>query len=217
MTSQRLNEYFAGEAADYLDQLDGLLAEPAGPEVGRFLRLATGVRGSMQMAGAEAISRLAGRLEEAAGALAGSRLRWSDEIREIARRTVSDIRLLISALERWGPEEERHVRSAIERWDGFGQPEGEQHDERPVVAIDLLFYDDEGPHILEPSDLSADAVPIEDLVFRGDDALREALTLRPAFDALARGDAIPERQLADLVHEVFDLIELGLSSTAREE
>jgi len=223
MTTQRLNEYFADEAAEYLDQLDHLLSESGVPDGNRLLRLATGVRGSMQMAGAGAISSVASRLEGAAIELNEARTRWSDELRYVAQRTVSDIRALVSALEQWGPEEERTVRTSIDRWEMLTSVARADNvagtDDRPVVSVDSLFFDDEGPHILETPATGPDretAVPIESLLLRGDDALREALALRAAFDAAGRGDAIPERPLAELVDELFDLIALGLS-TAPEE
>ena len=42
---------------------------------------------------------------------------WSDELRSLAARTVADLKLLVRALNRWGPEEEERVRIALSRWD----------------------------------------------------------------------------------------------------
>jgi hypothetical protein len=59
-----------------------------------------------------------------------------------------------------------------------------------------------------PAGAEADIVPIENLLYRGDAALRRALELKPAILAAAGG--ADGAQLRDLLHEVFDLVELGL-------
>lgn len=51
-----------------------------------------------------------------------------------------------------------------------------------------------------------DVVPIEDLLYRGEAALRRALELRPALDRLVGADAAAR----ETVDELFDLIRLGL-------
>ncbi len=50
--AQPLSEYFALEAGEFLDQMDALLAGGERPDPVRFFRLARGVRGSAQLAGA---------------------------------------------------------------------------------------------------------------------------------------------------------------------
>ena len=57
--SQPLSEYFAREAGEYLDRLDALLAGDAAPDPVEFFRLARGVRGSAQIACADAVARVA--------------------------------------------------------------------------------------------------------------------------------------------------------------
>ena len=52
-----------------------------------------------------------------------------------------------------------------------------------------------------------DVVPIEDLLYRGEAALRRALELRPAIERLAGTDAAAR----ETVDELFDLIRLGLT------
>ena len=54
---------------------------------------------------------------------------------------------------------------------------------------------------------AVDVVPIEDLLYRGEAALRRALELRPAIERLAGTDAAAR----ETVDELFDLIRLGLS------
>ncbi len=61
-----------------------------------------------------------------------------------------------------------------------------------------------GAHAGQQSD--GDVVPIEDLLYRGEAALKRALELRPALDRLAGDDATAR----ETVDELFDLIRLGL-------
>lgn len=97
------------------------------------------------------------------------------------------------------------VNGADHRWD--------EHDagaESEPVPIESLYYDDAGPHVIgEPENPVKEeaAVAIETLLLSGEAALEAALSLRPEFDSIAKGDAMPERSLAELVEELFALIE----------
>lgn len=241
MTTERLNEYFAGEAEEYLEEMVTLLSAPDRPGGEAFIRLAAGVRGATAMAGADAVSRLAGRLEEAARSLDADRLAWNETVQRLALSTVDEIRALIARLGQWGPEEEQRVDTTLWKWvDALGS---DWLDSRPVVPIDTLFYDDAGPHIFAPSDVGdavltsvvsevADeveravaetangmeglpVVPIESLLLRGEPALLEALALRSAIDAQLRGGH-DSASLDGLLSELFELIELGLHTETAE-
>ncbi|HEX2204872.1 MAG TPA: Hpt domain-containing protein, partial [Longimicrobium sp.] len=101
--SQPLSEYFAQEAGEFLDRLDALLARPDAPDAVELFRLARGVRGGGQLAGADEVAAVAERLEDAARAYRDGVLPWSDDFRERARHTAADLRALVAALDRWGP------------------------------------------------------------------------------------------------------------------
>ena len=113
--SQPLSDYFAQEAGEYLDQMDALLAGSDRPDPVRFFRLARGVRGSAQMAGVETIAAVAERLEDAGRSVLSNTIIWSEDTRQLAIHTVRDLKVLVRALNRWGPEEEARVRAAILR------------------------------------------------------------------------------------------------------
>jgi chemotaxis protein histidine kinase CheA len=110
---QPLSDYFAREAGEFLDQLQGLLASDS-PDPVQFFRLARGVRGSAQIAGAPQVARVAERLEDGARALRDGQLRWSGDVAERARRTVEDLAALVRAHASGG--DEPRARSAEERW-----------------------------------------------------------------------------------------------------
>lgn len=116
--SQPLSDYFAQEAGEFLDQLHALLGRSEAPDAPGFFRLARGVRGSAQVAGAEGVARVAERLEDAARAYRDGTLAWSGEVRERARGTVADLRALVEAHGRWGAAEDARAAGALARWDG---------------------------------------------------------------------------------------------------
>lgn len=199
--TERLSEYFAHESSDYLDRLERLLAEPGIPDPEEMLRLARGVRGSAQMAGVDTIAVVAERIEDAVRAVISNGVLWTEEVRELAAQTVRDIKVLMRALNRWGPSEEARVRVAIERWDDLAPDAASA-----VPSIASFFFDDEGPHVLSAPPLPEGVVPIESLLLRGDAARHAALALRPAVESAARGGP---GELMPLLGELFDLIRLA--------
>ncbi len=99
--------------------------------------------------------------------------------------------LLAGGTGAWAPEDEEAGVVPIESL----APD----DERPIVPIEALAPEGEPP-----------TVPIEALLYQGSDALRRAMELRPDIDAAAgSGDAA---RLAELLHEVFDLVGLGIGA-----
>ena len=114
--AQPLSEYFTLEAGEYLDQMDALLAGSDRPDPVRFFRLARGVRGSAQLAGAGPIAEVAERLEDGARAIRDGLLQWAPEVRDRARRTADDLRTLVERHGAWGQAEEERARAAAERW-----------------------------------------------------------------------------------------------------
>ncbi len=280
--SDRLNEFFAREAADYLAELNILLRAPGTLKPDDFVRLATGIRGSVQMAEADRVVVLAEALEGAARSVARRDIDWTNDIRELTLRTVGDLQELVSALLRWGGREDDRLRAALSRWEGAGVVRAGQRPEEGdgghggdgrIIPISELFYDDAGPHILGEDDGSAlaaaagvaagdgpaadaeqgqanpaigspsasspsvqspavprsadllrapaaaeiapEIVPIEELLFSGTAAFREALSLRPRIEEAARSDS--SESLDALLAELFDLVELGIGAEPPNE
>jgi HPt (histidine-containing phosphotransfer) domain-containing protein len=127
--SQPLSEYFAQEAGEYLDRLDALLARTESPDPVEFFRLARGVRGSAQLAGAQGVARVAEGMEDAARALRDGALTWNDDVRGRALATAADLRLLVGSSGQWGPDAEARAAEAAARWEGTGaaRRRGEAH------------------------------------------------------------------------------------------
>lgn len=199
--SERLSEYFTHESSDYLDQLERLLAEPGVPDPEEMLRLARGVRGSAQMAGVDTIAGVAERIEDAVRSVISNSVVWTEEVRKLSMQTVSDIKVLMRALNRWGPAEEARVRTAIERWDDLS-PEGSS----AIPSISDFFHYDDGPHVISEPPLPEGVVRIESLLLRGAAARQAALALRPAVESAVEAGGAESR---DLIGELFDLIRLA--------
>ena len=219
------NDYFVRESLEYVDRLTTLLDGDAVLDAGAVLRLVAAVRGCTRMAGADRLAGLTEQLEACARAVQTGPDRWTTERRELALRTTRELGTLLRALESWGPDEERRLREITERWT--------MDSDRPVPVSDL-FYDDDGPHIIANAgvedgvvegrgavddgivDVGAAAkeappvVPVSELFFRGEGALHEALSLRPRIEAVLAADG-NDGERAELLDELFDLIELGLT------
>ncbi len=118
--SQPLSEYFAREAGDFLDELDTLLAASDTPDADRLFRLARGVRGSAQIAGAEGVARVAERLEDAARSVRDGSLAWDGAMSERTKATAADLRRLVTSYADGGPGDEALAAAAEARWEGTG-------------------------------------------------------------------------------------------------
>src|SRR5690606_1493324 len=176
---------------------------------------------------------LAEHLEDLGRSLRSGVASWDDELRALVLETVGELRALLDAVDTWGAEEEERARRMHARWLPEGEDEARSATSREPepVPISALFFDDEGPHIVQgpvrraphaataeiPTMENGPVVPIQELLFRGHAALREAISLRPRFESLARGDALPGQELPDLVRELFDLVELGMTDDSRSE
>lgn len=222
--SQALNDYFVAEAGEYLDQLHQILAGDAIPDIQRLFRLARGVRGSAEMAQVDRIVTVAVELEGAVRSVVGGQVSWTPEFRDLVQCTVSDLQRLVQSLRSWGPEEEATVRGAIARWrpeqEANGGSAGRAADpgSGDIIPIGSLFFNDAGPHIIGSTGGAPEIVPIESLLFSGGDALRRALSLRPRIERLTARSAAVEGgggELRDVLAELFDLIQLGVTTPDR--
>jgi len=217
-----LNDYFASEAGEYLDQLERLCAAPSQPDPEKLLRLVNGVRGAAELARHPRIASIAARLETALGAAAGAA--WDEALRGRIAWTISDLQHLVRAAATWGPADDMRAHEALRRWDDAeaGAPftiktmqtapaaVAAPDEDNAAVSITRFFYDDGGPHVLD-APAAADAVPIESLLLKGDAALAEALALRGDVERLLGAAATPE--LREALDEVWELVRLGQSAT----
>jgi chemotaxis protein histidine kinase CheA len=102
MNSQMgLTEFFAMEAGEYLEQLDTLVSAVAGPDRDEFLRVSRALRGSALMANQAAIGDTAAALENLARALREDRVSWDPGTKQIATRSIDDLKILVRRATDW--------------------------------------------------------------------------------------------------------------------
>jgi len=94
-------DFFALEAGEYLERLDGLLAPEGAPAADEFVRLSRALRGSALMANQTPIARTAAGLESLARSLREGRRGWDPGTRQVAIRTVDDLKILIRRGASW--------------------------------------------------------------------------------------------------------------------
>jgi len=178
------------EATGFLDRAEGLLASlPARPR--RFARVAREVAelaaSVRELAGTYGAASLAAAAEVGAGRLRAASS--PEEARDALRR-------LRYALPGAPPE------PAVE-------PVPASTPEVTAQAVDSAMAagaPDEGLRADEEG-----VVPVETLFYAGEDALREALAMRPRMAQLGGGRGTP---LGDALDELFGLVELGLAGRA---
>jgi chemotaxis protein histidine kinase CheA len=98
-----MSDFFALEAGEYLERLDALVqpAEGLGQGAEEFVRLARALRGAALMGNQPAIARSASGLEMLARAVKEGRRPWDQNIRQIAIRTVDDLKIFVRRASSW--------------------------------------------------------------------------------------------------------------------
>ena len=121
---QTLIEFFALEAAEYLDKLEGVIqADPPDPD--RIRRLARALRGAARMADQEVIGDAAGAFQSVAQGLVDGLRSWNSELAADLTRGVDDLRTTIRGLSSGdlrADEVQARARAVIERLGGVSEP-----------------------------------------------------------------------------------------------
>ena len=100
-TPLAMADFFALEAGEYLERLDGLLAPEGPPAADEFVRLARALRGSALMASQTPIARAAAGLESLARSVREGRRGWDPGTRQVAIRAVDELKILIRRVAAW--------------------------------------------------------------------------------------------------------------------
>src|SRR6266705_1362037 len=96
-----MSDFFALEAGEYLERLDGLLAKGDNPSADEIVRLARALRGSALMANRHAIARTAAGLEALARAVREGRRAWDPQTQQLALRGVDDLKIFVRRAGSW--------------------------------------------------------------------------------------------------------------------
>src|SRR6266436_3840774 len=96
-----MSDFFALEAGEYLERLDGLLAKGDNPGADEIVRLARALRGSALMASQHAIARTAGGLEDLARAVREGRRAWDPQTQQLTLRGVDALKIFVRRAGSW--------------------------------------------------------------------------------------------------------------------
>ncbi|HXV86706.1 MAG TPA: hypothetical protein VD793_08415, partial [Gemmatimonadales bacterium] len=105
-----LSEFFAMEAADYLDRLDALVSRGT-PEPPELMRLARALRGSAIMANQQSLALAAAGFEQLARGLRDRSFTWDAGAKQAVVRGIDDFRVLVRRLATWTPQDDVRARA----------------------------------------------------------------------------------------------------------
>jgi HPt (histidine-containing phosphotransfer) domain-containing protein len=95
-----MSDFFALEAGEYLERLDGLVGSED-PNTEELVRLARALRGSALMANQHAIARAAAGLEALTRAVREGRRAWDPQTKQLALRGVDDLKIFVRKAASW--------------------------------------------------------------------------------------------------------------------
>ncbi len=122
-------DFFAMEAGEYLERLDGLASPAGSPDFQEFHRIARALRGSALMASQQQIAAVAGGLEALARAASDGTVTWDEAQRQLAIRAVDDLKVLVRAINSWTDAESvraQRIASELEQVTGATAPPASQ-------------------------------------------------------------------------------------------
>src|SRR3989475_418951 len=96
-----MSDFFALEAGEYLERLDGLLAQGDSPSADEIVRLARALRGSALLANQRARPRTAAGLEALARAVREARRAWDPQTLQLGLRGVDDLKIFVRRAGTW--------------------------------------------------------------------------------------------------------------------
>src|SRR5437588_533269 len=120
-----MSDFFALEAGEYLERLDGMLAKGDSPSADEIVRLARALRGSALMASQPAIARAAAGLEVLARAVREGRRAWDPQTQQLALRAVDDMKIFVRRAGSWTDADTAKAEAlAVELEQVAGRPSG---------------------------------------------------------------------------------------------
>src|SRR6266849_6554831 len=208
-----MTDFFALEAGEYLDRLDGLLQAPATPPADELVRLARALRGSALMASQQPIARAAMGFEALARALREGRRQWDAD--------TAKAEALASQLEQLGGRPSAQVRAA----EAIGLDAGA----RAFVAREgaaIASALDRAGRVLRSNPLAHDPLqqvvkaiqPLRGLAARNDlPPLPDLLEgIERAIGELNRTTGNPPQGWGDMIAELFQMAATSIAHAARE-
>jgi len=226
-----MSDFFALEAGEYLERLDGLLAQGDAPSADEFVRLARALRGSALMANQHAIARAAGGLEALARAVREGRRAWDPATAQLAVRGVDDLKTFVRRASSWTDADTAKAEAMAQELEQLAGRPSAQVRAAEALGLDAgarAFVAREGAAIASALDRAAQALRANPLAH---DPLQHVLrALQPLRGLAAVNDLPPlpdllegiERAIAELSRSgieppanVADLFQAGATAIAR--
>src|SRR5947199_904363 len=230
-----MSDFFALEAGEYLERLDGLLAKGSSPSADEIVRLARALRGSALMASQHAIARTAAGFEALARAVREGRRAWDPQTQQLALRGVDDLKIFVRRAGSWTDADTAKAEALAQQLEQLaGRPSAQI---RAVEALGLdagarAFVAREGAAIAGTLERAAQALRAGPL---GHDPLQHVMrALQPLRGLAALNDLPPlpdllegiERAIGELsrsgleppasVGELFQVAGSAIARAARE-
>src|SRR6266705_971585 len=210
-----MSDFFALEAGEYLERLDGLLAQGSSPSADEIVRLARALRGSALMASQPAIARTAAGLEAVARAVREGRRAWDPQTQQLALRGVDDLKIFVRRAGSWTEADTAKAEAlAVELEQVAGRPSAQI---RAVEALGLdagarAFVAREGAAIAGALERAAQALRANP---RAHDPLQHVMrALQPLRGLAALNDLPPLPDLLEGIERAIGELERAGSAAA---
>src|SRR5947209_17070899 len=226
-----MSDFFALEAGEYLERLDGLVAQGEHPNGDELVRLARAVRGSALMANQHAIARAASGLESLARAVREARRTWDAQTKQLAVRAVDDLKIFVRRAGSWTDADTAKAEALGEELDRVAGRPWAQVRAAEALGLDAgarAFVAREGAAIASALDRAAQALRANPLAH---DPLQHVLRALQPLRGLATVNDLPplpdllegiERAIAELSRagidppaNVGELFQAGATAIAR--
>src|SRR6266513_1215098 len=226
-----MSDFFALEAGEYLERLDGLLAAGDSPNADELVRLARALRGSALMANQHAIARTAAALEALARAVREGRRAWDPQTKQLAVRGVDDLKIFVRRAPAWSDADTAKAEALASQLEQLGGRPSAQVRAAEAMGLDAgarAFVAREGAAIASALDRAAHTLRANPLAH---DPLQHVLrALQPLRGLAAVNDLPPlpdllegiERAIAELSRagidppaNVSELFQAGATAIAR--
>src|SRR6266542_7060442 len=230
-----MSDFFALEAGEYLERLDGLLAAGDPSNTEELVRLARALRGSALMASQQGIARTAAGLEALDRAVREGRHAWDVQTQQLAVRAVDDLKIFVRRAGSWSDADTAKADALAERLEQVAGRPSPQVRAAEAVGLDAgarAFVAREGAAIASALDRAAQALranptardPLQHVLralqpLRGLAALNDLPPLPDLLEGIER--AIGELSRTGLeppanVSELFQVAGSAIARAARE-
>src|SRR2546423_135724 len=211
-----MSDFFALEAGEYLERLDGLLAQSEHPGAVELVGLARARRGSALMASQQAIARAAAGLEPLARAVNDGRPAWDAQTNQLAVRAVDDLKIFVRRAGAWTDADTAKAEALGQELDQLAGRPSAQIRAAEALGLDAgarAFVAREGAAIASALDRAAQALRANPLAH---DPLQHVLrALQPLRGLAALADLPPLPDLLDGIERtIADLSRSGLGPPA---